>query len=92
MVGYGHLKNVYIYIYIFHYLILSYFLHFTIGSISVAHLRTTPWATPVDLNIFLLMNCVLHFFVTIKYNIGFRNKRNAYINPFPKIKHMKNCK
>ena len=25
------------------------------------------------------------FFFTIQYNIGFRNKRNAYINPFPKI-------
>ena len=24
------------------------------------------------------------FFFTIQYNIGFRNKRNAYINPFPK--------
>ena len=23
------------------------------------------------------------FFFTIQYNIGFRNKRNAYINPFP---------
>ena len=25
------------------------------------------------------------FFFTIQYNIGLRNKRNAYINPFPKI-------
>ena len=25
------------------------------------------------------------FFFTIQYNIGFRNKRNAYINPFPKF-------
>jgi hypothetical protein len=32
------------------------------------------------------------FFFTIQYNIGFRNKRNAYINPFPKKKHMKNWK
>jgi hypothetical protein len=36
-----------------------------------------------DLNIFLLMNYILHFFFTIQYNIGFRNKRNGYINPFP---------
>ena len=46
-----------------------------------------------DLNIFLLMNYILiHVFLTIQYNIGFRNKRNAYINPFPKENHMKNCK
>ena len=38
------------------------------------------------------MNYILHFFFTIQYNIGFRNKCNAYINPFPKKKHMKNCK
>ena len=29
------------------------------------------------------MNYILHFFFTIQYNIGFRNKRNAYINLFP---------
>jgi hypothetical protein len=40
-------------------------------------------ALRLDLNIFLLMNYILHFFFTIQYNIGFRNKRNAYINPFP---------
>ena len=28
------------------------------------------------------MNYILHFFFTIQLNIGFRNKRNAYINPF----------
>ena len=32
------------------------------------------------------MNYILHFFFTIQYNIGFRNKCNAYINPFPKKK------
>jgi hypothetical protein len=37
-----------LYIHVFHYLILSYFLHFTIGPISVAHLRTSPWPTPVE--------------------------------------------
>jgi hypothetical protein len=31
------------------------------------------------------MNYILHFFFTIQYNIRFRNKRNAYINPFPTI-------
>ena len=35
------------------------------------------------------MNYILHFFPTIQYNIGFRNKRNAYINPFPKKTHEK---
>ena len=35
------------------------------------------------------MNYILHFFFTIQYNIGFRNKHNAYINPFPKKKHGK---
>ena len=34
----------------------------------------------------LLMNYTLHFFFTIQYNIGFRNKRNDYINTFPKTK------
>jgi hypothetical protein len=29
------------------------------------------------------------FFFTIQYNIGFRNKRNAYINPFPKFFFLK---
>ena len=42
MVGHGHLKYIYIYI------LLSYFLHFTIGPISVAHPKTTPWPTPVE--------------------------------------------
>ena len=41
MVGHGHL-------YIFHYLILSCFLHFTIGPISEAHLSITTWPTPVE--------------------------------------------
>jgi hypothetical protein len=31
----------------------------------------------IDLNIFLLMNYILHFFFTIQYNMGFGNKRNA---------------
>jgi hypothetical protein len=30
-----------------------------------------------------------YIFFTIQYNIGFRNKRNAYINPFPKKTHEK---
>lgn len=30
------------------YISLSYFLHFTIGPISVAHLRTTPWPTQAE--------------------------------------------
>jgi hypothetical protein len=30
------------------YISSSYFLHFTIGPISMAHLRTTPWPTPVE--------------------------------------------
>ena len=44
LVGHGHLKNVYI----FHYLILSYFLHFTIGLYPWPILRATPWPTPVE--------------------------------------------
>ena len=32
------------------------------------------------------MNYILHFFFKIQYNIGFRNKRSSYINPFPKKK------
>jgi hypothetical protein len=31
------------------------------------------------------MNYILHFVFTIQYNIGFRNKHSAYINPFPTI-------
>ena len=35
-----------------------------------------------DLNIFYWW-ITYYIFFTIQYNIGFRNKRNAYINPFP---------
>ena len=40
--------------------------------------------TDVDLNIFFIDELHITIFFTIQYNIGFRNMRNAYINPFPK--------